>query len=355
MDAFRRKAVRNRVPVSGMLELTRRCNLRCVHCYQQGERNVHLPTETALRLVREAADCGTLFLTLTGGEPLLHPDFPHIYRACREAGLVVGVFTNGTLIAQKHIELFQRWPPRLVELSIYGAGAETHDRITGVPGSFAQTLAAVRRLREAGVSVGLKTVILQVNLGEVRGMQRLASELGVPFRVDPLLFGNHAGGGQRALALRAAPEAAVRCELDDHSRAAQWRDYARRWSAWSDDRRLFRCGAAITGFFIGADAVLAPCALALNHSVPLNGVHFREAWERLREVPAMEAPADYPCARCELRAWCSSCPALAWMEKGNELVPVEYACEIARWRARLLGGESRAEARPDLHAVPMPG
>ncbi|HIE10488.1 MAG TPA: radical SAM protein, partial [Kiritimatiellae bacterium] len=327
MDGFRRSAARLRIPVSGMMELTRRCNLECIHCYQQGQRQEELPTDLALTTIHELGEAGTLFLTLTGGEPLLHPDFGTIYLAARKRGMLVSVFTNGTLVTTEHFGLWRRFPPRLVEVSLYGAAAETHDAITGQEGSFECAMATIKKLLECGISVGLKTVILRRNLGEVAALGRRASALGVPFRVDPLVFAYHQGGGVSRL--RAAAREAVGVELADRDRRRQWRIHAAR-AATNGPRRLYRCGAGLTGFFIDARGRLAPCALAVHRAVALKDGGFPAAWRQLQGMQRIPSPADYACDGCSWEPWCSGCPALSWCELGDETQPVPYACQIAR-------------------------
>ena len=352
MDQFRRNAARLRIPVSGMMELTRRCNLECVHCYQKGLRDCELPADLAVTTIGELAEAGTLFLTLTGGEPLMHPDFGAIYLAARKRGLIVSVFTNGTLVSTEHLRLWRRFPPRLVEISLYGAVAETHDAVTGQEGSFDRALAAVRRLLDCGVSIGLKTVILRRNLAEVPAIGRMAAALGVPFRVDPLVFAHHQWSRGDVSRLRAAARDAVGIELADQDRRRQWRVHAAQ-AAKTDQRRLYRCGAGITGFFIDARGWLAPCALAVHRAVPLRETGFAEAWRQLQGLQEIPSPASYPCNDCPWKPWCSGCPALSWCELGDETRPVPYACEIARARAELLEDRESCmmESAPGLREV----
>lgn len=340
LNRFRTRAVSDRIPISGMIELTRRCNLRCRHCYQQADRDGELPGKAAVRIIREAAQAGTLFVTITGGEPLLHPDFDLVYRECREAGIVTGVFTNGTVLNQGHIRLFQRYPPRMVEISIYGADAITHDALTGLRGAFHRTLEAVRALVGAGINAGLKTVILNCNLGQVDAMRELAGRLGVPFRVDPLVFGVGGDAGEKMRRLRADPGAAVKAELASEAHRQEWQRYAWREGDYRGGDRLYNCGAGVTGFFITASGWLAPCAMATHRAVPLYGRNFAEAWAEVGTICKQKVSEAYKCRGCDLRPWCNSCPALAWLEVGDEQAPVLYACELARARRDLLAAGS---------------
>jgi len=134
LAAFRARAARTRTPVAVLFELTRRCNLRCVHCYlgdqiaQHRRQAEELSTPAIKEAMAEWVAAGCLTMTLTGGEPLLHPDFAEIYRHARELGLVVTVFTNGTLVTPETVSLFQEFPPRKVEISLWRDGGHARPR-----------------------------------------------------------------------------------------------------------------------------------------------------------------------------------------------------------------------------------
>ena len=108
---FNAKSARLRIPLSGTLDLTHRCNLRCVHCYvgdsHHVERSAEMDTGKIFSLLDEICEAGCLYLLITGGDPLLRGDFPAIYRYARSKGLLITVFTNGTLISDEVLRLFK--------------------------------------------------------------------------------------------------------------------------------------------------------------------------------------------------------------------------------------------------------
>jgi MoaA/NifB/PqqE/SkfB family radical SAM enzyme len=170
-----------------VLEPTFRCNLRCVHCYvnkpagSAEEKARELTTARLIQVIDEIADAGCLNLLLTGGEVLLRPDFEELYRHALRRGMLVTVYTNGTLVTDRIADLFDRHRPLLVEISLYGMTRATYERVTGVPGSFDRCLDGIRRLVERGVPLKLKTMALSWNAHEVADMQAFAAELGVGF------------------------------------------------------------------------------------------------------------------------------------------------------------------------------
>ena len=127
-----RQALARRIPCFGMFELTYRCNLECVHCYLAGGRSTpELPTAEVKRLIAEAAEAGCFSLLLTGGEPFVRADFREIYLHAKKLGLLIFLFTNGSAIPADFLPVLRRYPPALIDISLYGASEETYARVTG--------------------------------------------------------------------------------------------------------------------------------------------------------------------------------------------------------------------------------
>ena len=108
IDQFNHRVVADRVPVSGMIELTRRCNLKCVHCYlgEGADRSGHgeMTTEQVFDVVDQITAAGCLYLTITGGDPMMRKDFPEVYRHAKESGLLVTVMCDGVLVTKKVVD-----------------------------------------------------------------------------------------------------------------------------------------------------------------------------------------------------------------------------------------------------------
>ena len=165
------KAAQYRNPLTVSFELTRRCSFRCVHCYLGDQKIVRacksqeLDTAAVIRLIDEMAAAGTLFLTLTGGDPMLRPDFLDIYRHAVRNGLLVTVFCNGSLIKDEIVSTFVEYPPRAVEITLYGASQETFEAVTQTPGSYAACMRGVEKLRQAKVRLRLLQAVGRDALG----------------------------------------------------------------------------------------------------------------------------------------------------------------------------------------------
>ncbi|HXG14998.1 MAG TPA: radical SAM protein [Calidithermus sp.] len=321
-DRLIRVASRAHVPLSVLFEVTHRCNLGCRHCYlTEGPRGRPRPTREELgldevrRLLDDLARAGTLFLTLSGGEVFLRRDFLAIVAHARSLGLSVTVFTTGTLLTPPTAAALAALHPLSVEVSIYSAAAEVHDRITGVPGSHARSLAALRLLREHGVVILLKSPLMTLNSGEYRGIVALAESLGAGYAFDPML-----------LPRRDGDPTPVRLSLD--------REGLRRYFADPVLAREFAqpvkclpqkgeelCGTGRRTCLISPYGDVFPCSV---YPVPAGNVRerpFAEIWTDsplLRELRARTVDDLKPGAA---GAGAFRCSALALIEDGDLLGP----------------------------------
>jgi MoaA/NifB/PqqE/SkfB family radical SAM enzyme len=207
---LKRIALERAQPLSASLELTYRCNWRCVFCYNPRHHDRRgLSGEEWLAVLDDLRALGTLYVALTGGEPLTHPEFFAIARGVRERAFALRILSNGALITARVADGIAALEPMAVEMSLHGSRAETHDRATATPGSFDALLRGVDHLRERGVSVILKTPLTRLCEDEIEPIEALAEARGVPWRVDPVLTPRD-DGDRGPLAYRASPRAVER-------------------------------------------------------------------------------------------------------------------------------------------------
>jgi len=181
-----------RAPVEVSIEVTRRCPLECLHCYNNlpmGDRQAReseLTLAEHIRLLDELVAAGCLWVLYTGGEIFGRKDFVDIYQAAKSRGFLVTLFTNGTLITPQIADMLAEWRPFAIEITLYGATRETYEALTQVPGSYDRCMRGIRLLLERKLPLKLKTVPTTVNRHEVYEMKRMAEEdFGVEFKFDP--------------------------------------------------------------------------------------------------------------------------------------------------------------------------
>ena len=210
------------------IEITARCNNDCRHCYiclpagDCEEKDNELSFSEISRIANEAVTLGAVWVLLTGGEPLLREDFVDIYMMLKRKGLLISVFTNASLIRREHIDLFLKYPPRDIEISVYGATKETSEKVTGHSGSYDTFIRGLSLLLDNGVRVRLKAMVLRSNLHELDKISVFCREYTKDYyRFDPLLHLRFDGDSVRNSGIimeRLTPEEIVRIETADERR-----------------------------------------------------------------------------------------------------------------------------------------
>ncbi len=338
LAGFRRRAGQSRIPITAMLELTRRCNLRCRHCYL-GEQHLHerakeRDTEAVKASIREWSEAGCLHLVITGGDPMMRPDFVDIYQYACEQGLLVTVFCDGILVDDRILACFSSYPPRSIEISVYGATAETYESVTRVPGSYGQAWKGIHRLLEKGHRVFLKTVLLSINRHELGAMKAQAERLGCHFRYDAAIFPCLLDGSRAPLSLRVPPEDVVAAELEDAALVERFRKAIRHLEAAPESDALYQCGAGRIAFCSDPYGTLSPCLLATPYRYEQNGRPFRDVWNQDLVQIRQRKRQKYGSvlAAGGLRGACTHCPAINYLETGDEETDSPYMEQTTRLR-----------------------
>lgn len=326
-----------RIPFTGQMEITERCNLRCHHCYivdntSKGE----LTLPEIRRIIDEVADAGCLWFVITGGEPLVRPDFLDIYTYAKKKGMFVVLFTNATLINERIADYFAELPPYTVDISIYGITEETYERVVGVPGAYRRCLNGIQLLQDRHVPLGLKTVSVKANQHEVLDIEKFAESVGSSFRYDAMI-NPRIDGGMGPCVTRLSPEEIVAQDLADPKRIKALRFMYDLSLNWERSDEVFDCGAGKNTFAVSARGQVHPCGLARQVGFDLRHGSFHDAW-RNYFPKTVNAKREKPsrCDNCKLFILCGMCPSWAELENSGEDRPVDFICRVAHLRAKAL-------------------
>jgi len=337
-ERLHQKTASLHIPISGSIEVTQRCNLRCTHCYiplstRKGPRQAELSLPEIQHILDEIKEAGCIWLLLTGGEPLLRTDFLDIYTYAKRKGFILTLFTNGTLITPRIADALSEWRPFNIEITLYGYSQATYERITGIPGSHAKCLRGIELLMERRLPLKLKTVLMTPNREELGEMQAFAKSLGVEFVFDPMLSPG-LDGSLLPTQLRLSPEEIVDVEKADPGRAGRWPEHFKDIKDFKNtDRKLYTCGAGTNSFHIDSFGRLCLCLTARQPSYDLRAGSFHQGWEEfIPQQRLLEYGEGYACGSCDLRAACAQCPALAQLEQGDPEKRVEFLCQVAHQR-----------------------
>src|ERR1017187_10032497 len=175
------------IPLSVQLDLTYRCNERCVHCYLDHSDHGEMNTAEIKDLLDQMADAGVFFLTFSGGEILMRRDFFDLVEHARRLMFCLKLKTNAVMIHEREADRIQAMAPESVQISVYSHRPEVHDAITKLPGSLKKSIAGARLLVERGIKVIFANVLMRDNFQDYSGVQALAAEVGAQFSVDPTI------------------------------------------------------------------------------------------------------------------------------------------------------------------------
>ena len=323
------KALARNIPISVQLDLTYRCNERCVHCYLDHEDHGEMTTAEIKNLLDELADAGVFILTLSGGEIFLRKDFFEILEYARlERQFCVKLKTNAIMIREREAARIRDIGVESIQISIYSHRPEVHDAITLVPGSLKKSLDAARFLKSQGLRVIFANVLMVQNLGDYTGVRALAGEMGVECTLDPtitpMMDGNRSvlslGVNQEALRELFCDEGLVG-DVDEFCTTA----------APGDENTLsaLPCSAGHTACYVSPYGDVFPC---VQFPLPTGNVRrqrFLDIWrhsERMKEVRSIRLKDLTTCTSCSHVGNCSRCPGLAFME-GNMRGPSSQDCE----------------------------
>ena len=336
---------RERLPASATIEVTRRCPLTCSHCYNnlpmsdREARRRELSYEEHCRLIDEIVEAGCLWLLYTGGEIFARKDFLDIYTYAKRRGLIITLFTNGTLITPEIADYLVEWRPFSIEITLYGYTKETYERLTGIPGSYERCIRGIKLLKERNLPLKLKSVAVTINKHELLDMERFAeNEIGVEFKYDAMM-NPRIDCSQSPLEVRLHPEEIVELDLADPGRIAEWRRIAEQFNGpatISDE--VYICGGGVNSFAVDPEGKMSICVLSHMDTYDLRKGSFHDGWENfLQKVRHKKTTRLTKCVACQMKSTCGMCPANGELEAGDPESPVDFLCQVSHLRAHTLG------------------
>ena len=326
---------RDRKKVSALFEITPRCNFQCVHCYVGSDRKLTdaLSYNDIIKVLDILHENGILFLTFSGGDPLVRSDFKDIYIYAKKKGFMVDILTNGTMITEELAEVFKEYPPILVDISIYGTSNETYEKITGNKKGFDLLLKGIMLLKKAGIRFALKGILMQDNYNELKAMEEISIAYGAEnFRynselvvdrqctdtpktheVDALegVLNEITNGSNTELMKKRGALIADGSEVDDYR-----------------NNMIYRCGIGDLSVHINYLGDMGTCVECIERKNILKN-EFNEICADFDKFKFMEATPDYKCYNCKYKTFCSSCPQARKREYGSETIVKDKDCIVA--------------------------
>jgi len=321
--------------------ITNRCNLLCDHCYMAADAHAlpdQLSDEETIDLVHRMGEAGVPVVFLSGGEPMLRPNFWEILAEVNAQGVRPTISTNCTLITPAVAKRLAEYGVRWIATSMYGP-AEFHDAMVGVPGTHARVVAAIKALRAEGVGVVLKTALSKSTWPYIFDIIQMAKDLdcGLVYICDLITSGRSAGEDDARVSVEQWRELAdfivndmldptVKLEYDIGAIPSVIPYIAEQFIARGVDvskglERLKIMSACPVGkghMNINSEGGIMPCQFAQDWTVGnVRDMSLAEATAALYQIDLQESEGQCAPEACEYSRICRGCRAKAWQREGN--------------------------------------
>ena len=346
------KEMPDRYPTNGTFELTVRCNLHCKMClfrHDDSENADLIKNEMTahewIDMARQVAEAGTMNLLITGGEPMLRPDFCEIWEGIYKQGFMIELYTNATLVTPQIMEILRKYPPHKIGVTIYGASKETYEKVCGNGEAYYAMLRGIEFLQELPSIITYRTTVIKDNFNDVVLMEQMvkkkfkseaeliesrivtssvrgacsdvsACRLDAKKNIELLL---HRGIEKAEKKVVSEGNIPVGFKVQIHSKVSKNANGKVRLS-------LLGCDAGMTSYTISWNGELLACQLLGQFYINIRKFGFKKGWKEL--VFLIKVPElNEDCKECEYYSICEACPATRYAETGDMGGKVPYLCE----------------------------
>lgn len=307
-------AIKSRTPISGVFELTARCNFDCKMCYVHNEcsnsmRNLELSTEDWKRIFDEAHNLGLIYATLTGGECLLRQDFKELYLHLWNKKVYVSVLTNGALLNEDLVNFFKQHMPNYIQISLYGSSEDGYHNVTGHNG-FEKTVTAIRNLQDAGIDVRVTVTpssyicndyINTIKFIKENGFSLVSTEMYLmPNRDNPDKDDHYLSDEEIfELSRQKALLSGDLCEVAEVPAIGG--------NMENSPKVGLTCSGGNCVAFVNWEGIMHPCVNMLIGTASLREMSYADAWELTKQA-ADKVVYGAECVGCAYDKTCPKCP-----------------------------------------------
>lgn len=326
------------------IEITSKCNERCVHCYIPHEAKIKsISPDLFMSVLEQCKEMKVLHLTLSGGEPMLHKHFCEFLKKCRELEFSVSLLTNLTLINDEILEEMKRNPLLGVQTSLYSMTPEIHDNITKKKGSFVKTKKAILELVKNKIPLQLSCPIMQQNKNSYQDVISWASEYQIPVGDDYVIIAKHDHSTDNLVCRMTLPEVkdVIRKRSIFNKKFFSNMEY-QVINKRKESSQDFICSVCSSSVCISETGNVYPCAGWQSQVIGnVKDTLLSDIWNYSEEIKYLRElrKSDFPkCVQCSDKDYCTMCMVRNANENpnGDPLVVNEYFCEIAKFNKELM-------------------
>lgn len=343
-------------PISGTLELLPLCNMNCDMCYvrlshkQMQQKGKLYAADQWIDLAKQMKKAGVLFLLLTGGEPLLYPEFKKLFLALQQMGMIITINTNGTLLDEDWADFFGKNKPRRINITLYGGSEKTYEDLCHYQDGYKKTLHAIHLLNEYDVDVKANYTVTSKNNHELEQIVGMLNELKIPITVDTYMIpAKRERDRTFNMQSRLMPKDAALARINSWKLKMDSECFIQHCSKILSESKAIEnktlkysnnifCHAGNSSFTITWNGKMCPCLTLEQIAINVFDIGFETAWEYIvKETQKIRINSN--CTECIYRPICRTCAACAIAESGEADGIPKYMCEYAEESLRLLKNE----------------
>ncbi len=294
------------------IELLNYCNSSCIHCYLEHFVPKKVEVENIIRVVNQAAAAGAMQITLTGGEPLLHPNITEIIKYIKNKGMAANLLTS---LNVEHGE----WLDDIllcdkIGISIYGSNRDIHDSITRIDGSFDVMFDNLKYIIARNSCITLNMTIMKENIADIANMVALAEKTNLRYRLNYILHG---------------------LSMETHQIGLDDVKLLKRVFASKDSANTlstnFKCVAGSDSLWVDVDLNVYPCVFFRMQLGNLLKQRLVDIWNESDSINIIKKTvnADFKkCQTCDLKYTCTPCIGENYNVNGDITIPCDFSCRI---------------------------
>lgn len=315
------------------VEILNACNFKCVHCYNQNLKTCIMPKELFFNIVDQLTDLGCKNITITGGEPTLHPDFKQIYKYCFDKGLKITLYTNGYYL-NKFFDFLKTNTPETIDISIYGTTNKTYKNVCQIDDAFDTVDKNIKSLQKLKIKTTLKSVIMKQNHKEFDDMLNYCINLNLDFRFDLNLLNSKDDSNDQSDNILNDDQYNHIMEEVSLLKTGNWISFLTRENMQSNSDRLYSCGAGYTSLFINCFGGVRLCNFAGFSEENIKEKSLNEIWKNFEKYLKLEKDKSSRCYNCIYKKFCAICPVITYTKHktdGTVILPVMQNCREAKF------------------------
>ena len=310
------------------------------------------------RIFDEAIEEGMLFCLLTGGEIFTYPYFKELYEYLCTKGIHIVLNTNATLLDEETVAWLAEHRPRRLNISLYGASADTYENLCKNRGGFEQVLKAFELLNKYGIDYKVHGVLVPSNINDYEGIKKICNHFRTYLSLSYYMFPNLRKEGEDISAEeRFTPEEMAEIALKYRKdqcagNPEMWRKYleekcycmehSEKMPAYG--RNKINCRGGSCSFWVNWRGEISSCGMDDDRNYDLNQYSLKEAWEKIA-IGTKEVELSKECAVCKYRSICPVCAASAICETGRVDGTPKYLCDFCEKFSVLLKDEWQKEKK----------